>query len=143
MIVLRHATCVAVALIGLGYATADAWADSGLLQTIDLNHLNMSGEGGEAKLYRGERSCQIAVVHYGEMGKMTYRFVFGRALEAAEQQEFAYAEPLGASATVESTLRRTVNLASPEGRASLPGEFQTYKAMFDPGRLAICGAAAK
>lgn len=113
-----------------------------LVQTVDLTTKNMSAEGGDAKLYhlKGRKGalCRIKVVHYGESGKATYDFTFGRALYSAEKMEYDYNSPISVNSNAKAVLRRTVTLTSQDGKKTLPAEFKTYKSFFDGGKLAQC-----
>jgi hypothetical protein len=53
-------------------------------------------------------------------------------------QEIRYTVPIAVSPDAKVASRRSVTLASPEGARSLPQEFRTYRAMFQPRHLARC-----
>ncbi len=126
------AICSALTLAGT------AAAKSTVLQIVDLSEMAMSTEGGEATLYRVNKVkhavCRIEAIHLGETGKMIQVFDFGSKLYAAEQREYRYK----ADAKAEPILAKKITLTSEEGKTSLPKDFETYKAMFDPAQLAKC-----
>ena len=132
----------ALAVICSLLASQAALARPVMLQTVDLSDTDMSAEGGEAKLLRMNARtgsiCRIEVVHFGETGKMTYRFDFGSRLEAAVMQEIRYAVPLSIAPEAKVVSRRTVTLAESDGARSLPQQYRTYRAMFLRRHLARC-----
>ncbi|MGE3692749.1 MAG: hypothetical protein AB7F98_15350 [Novosphingobium sp.] len=126
-------------------APQTANAATALLQTVDLTDQGLSAEGGEAKLFRLTGTslgrCKIEAVHFGEMGRTTYRFIFDARLRYAAMREYRYAEPLSASSNVRMRVAREVLLTSAEGGRTLPGEWATYKGYFDAAKLARCAGA--
>jgi len=130
------AICSALVLAGT------AVAKSTVLQIVDLSELSMSTEGGEATLYRVNKVkhavCRIEAIHLGETGKMIQVFDFGSKLYAAEQREYRYKAPLSVDSKAEPILAKKITLTSEEGKQSLPKDFETYKALFDPSQLAKC-----
>ncbi len=131
-----------IATLGLFLVGERASAADTLLQTVDLTDQGWSTEGGEAKLFRVTNSrtgnCKIEAVHYGETGRTTYRFVFSDRLNYAARREYAYPEPIYLMKKVKMKLVSEVLLGSPEGKQLLSEEFLTYRAFFDPARLAAC-----
>ena len=131
----------------LPFVPQAAFAGTILVQTVDLSEMDMSSEGGEAKLFRltnsGLGRCKIEAVHYGEMGRTTYRFIFDSELRYAAMREYAYAQPIATSPNVRMTLRREVLLASSEGAQSLPGEFSAYKGYFESRNLVQCAGGRR
>jgi hypothetical protein len=126
---------------------APSLAIDSTLQVVDLSEKGMSTEGGEARLLRMANSnlgsCKIEVVHYGEMGRTTYRFMFDRALRYAARREYSYAEHFAASSRSKMTLRREVLLSSQEGARELPIAYVEYRGFFDPRKLALCNRTAR
>ena len=142
----RRAGLGALALPWLVSASAAMAADI-TLQVVDLTDKGLSTEGGEAKLFRMTNStagaCKIEVVHYGEMGRITYRFIFDRALRFAARREYSYAEHVAVSSRMKMTLRREVLLASPEGSRELTTAYVESRAFFDSRKLAQCNRTAR
>lgn len=136
----------ALALLLLLSSSAALAAET-TLQVVDLTDKGLSTEGGEARLFRMTNStlgaCKIEVVHYGEMGRITYRFIFDRALRYAALREYSYAEHVATSSRMKMTLRREVLLASPEGSRELLGSYAEYRGFFDPRKLAQCNRTAR
>ena len=134
--------CICGVLCSVLVSADNAVAKPTVLQTVDLTDMNMSTEGGEARLYRANGvkhgRCKIAVVHYGESGKMTYVFEFDSKLYAAEAREYRYESPIYVNPNAKSILSRRNTLASRKGRETLPKDFDTYRALFDARRLARC-----
>lgn len=130
----------------LALATPALAADR-VLQVVDISDKGMSTEGGEAKLFRLVNSrlgaCKIEVVHFGEMGRTTLRFLFDSRLRFAARREYSYNGHIASITNLRMTLRREVNLSSPEGARELPAAYAEYRALFDPAKLAQCTRAAR
>src|SRR5687768_8222241 len=90
-----------------------------LLQTVDLSEKAMSTEGGVAKLFRMSSrkgtGCKIEAVHYGEMGKATYVFLFDPNLYSAARRDYSYDSPIFATARAMPRLTKTLSSESAEG----------------------------
>ena len=133
--------------LSLMLAATPALAADSALQVVDLSERGLSTEGGEARLFRMTNSrlgsCKIEVVHYGEMGRTTYRFIFDRELRYAALREYSYAEHVASLSPMKMTLRREVLLASPEGRRELPASYAENRAFFDSRKLALCNRPAR
>jgi hypothetical protein len=141
---LRNWQCT-LALPLLMSATPALAADA-TLQVVDLTDRGLSTEGGEARLLRMTNSslgsCKIEVVHYGEMGRTTYRFIFDRELRYAALREYSYAEHVAVSSRMKMTLRREVLLSSQEGLRELPATYAEYRGFFDSRKLVLCNRTA-
>jgi hypothetical protein len=133
--------------LSLLLAAAPALAADATLQVVDLTDRGLSTEGGEARLFRMTNSslgsCKIEVVHYGEMGRITYRFIFDQELRYAALREYSYAEHVAVSSRMKMTLRREVLLSSQEGRRELPAAYAENRSFFDSRKLALCNRAAR
>ena len=134
--------CICGAICSALVLAGPAAAKSTVLQIVDLTELAMSTEGGEATLYRVNKVkhavCRIEAIHLGETGKMIQVFDFGSKLYAAEQREYRYKAPLSIDPKAEPILAKTLTLTSEEGQKTLPKDFETFKALFDPTQLAKC-----
>jgi hypothetical protein len=135
------------ATICLSAIPQPAFARATLLQTVDLNDRGMSTEGGLANLFRlansGSGHCKIEVVHYGETGQTTYRFIFSSKLNHAARREYRYDNPIYAPHRVRMRLTEEEHLTSRKGKESLPRDFSLYRSMFDPAQIARCSASGK
>ena len=127
-------------------AAGQAGAADITLQVVDLSDKGMSTEGGEARLMRMTNSslgaCKIEVVHYGEMGRTTFRFIFGRDLRYAARRVYSYAEHVASSSRMKMTLQSEVLLSSQEGARQLPLAYAEYRGFFDSRKLAQCNRSA-
>lgn len=137
MKLLRLLSCASLA------APAVAASELTLLQSVDVSETMPSTDGGVAELYRVSGSlaqrgrCRIEAVHYGESGRMEYRFEFGPDLNHAESRDYDYNLPYYmegggqvASVTIESMS---------DGDAGKFRElFPEYKAVFDAAELRKC-----
>lgn len=134
----------AILAVGIALLAAPSSAADTLLQTVDLTDQGWSAEGGEAKLFRvtgvTTGRCKIEVVHYGETGRTTYRFLFSANLNFAAKREYRYPEPIASMKKV--TMKRTSEalLSDPAWRQMLTEDYATYRAFFDPAKLAACAA---
>lgn len=122
-----------------------AHAADPVLQVVDLSEKGMSSEGGEAKLFRLTNSrlgaCKIEVVHFGEMGRTTLRFLFDRQLRFAARREYSYSGHIASTPDPVMTLRSEANLSSPGAAGELRLAYAEYRAMFDPAKLSRCERA--
>jgi hypothetical protein len=138
----RPEITICAALAGMAVASQAVAASSTLLQTVNLNELSPSAEGGEATLSRLPNAkhgrCEITVEHFGETGRQTYRFVFADKLNYAVRRDYRYSLPISVTSNPKMTLTNQVLLASPQGRATLPKKFEFYRKMFDPAKLKYC-----
>ena len=144
---LKPMVALVSAALGLALYPQSASAAAVLLQAVNLTDQNMSTEGGEATLFRLTNQkpvrCKIEVVHYGETGRTTYRFIFADKLHYAARREFSYPRPIYEMRRLRMSLKRELLLASPEGTSVLPGDFQTYKAFFKSAKLRQCSGKAR
>ena len=128
--------CGALLISGAGIAQQT------VIQVIDLSEQGMSGEGGEATLYRVKNTrptiCKIDVIHYGETGRSILEFEFGTKLNAAESREYHYKVPLAEDPKAKPKLVNTVTMATREGRDALQKEFEKYKSLFAASDLEKC-----
>lgn len=119
-----------------------AIAQQTVIQVIDLSEKGMSGDAGEATLYRVKNTrptvCKIDVIHYGETGRSILEFEFGTKLTAAQTREYRYKVPLAEDPKAKPKLVNTVTMATREGRDALQKEFETYKSLFAASDLEKC-----
>lgn len=122
-----------------------AVAQMAVLEIVDLTEAGMSGEGGEATLYRVKNArptiCKIDVIHYGEGGRSILEFEFGSKLLAAEAREYRYKTPPSENPRAKPVLRKRMVLASGEGRQLLPKEFERFRSLFSASQLAKCSGS--
>src|SRR4051794_36947444 len=100
-----------------------------LLQTVDLTDLNMSTQGGYARLYSlsDHALCRMEVGLYGERGKVIYDFTFGSRLRDARVKEYEYEAPIYDDPDTKETLVSTTTLKDSHRMSALSKKFMEYK----------------